>query len=269
MKTHIKFDRNENNQKTAIFTGEGAYHGSSNKEPEQTPILGEKQVFPSYNAVFKNICEVKKVMEVPSQEAIQADGVTFVWALFEEAIEVAGPLTKSVLQAMAPHLKRDKKYIYVDSKIQHFSKGDLPVDSKLWHVDGSVALRGESAYALGYTLLHDLRAKEKAGIEDHYLAYQSSAHCATQWVTEALTLSLPEYIPTFDWMDEQVRAANPAVMSQPAASIVHFTDNSLHRAVPASDNGWRLWIRVLETDKEIKLSTNVVECYGTVFKPKQ
>jgi hypothetical protein len=266
MKTFIKFNRTLDNQKTANFTGEGAYHGSSNKAPEQTPVLGEKKAFSNYNALFKNCCEVKKTLAIPTQEAIQADGVTFVWALFDEAIKEAGPLSKVILQEMEPYLKRDKRFIYVDSKIQYFGKGDLPVDSKIWHVDGTVAIRGEAANNWGYTLLHDLRAKEKAGIEDHYLAYQSSEHCATEWVKDPLTLSLPEYIPTFDLMDELVIAANPKSMSQPSASIVHFTDNSLHRAVPASGEGWRLWIRVLETDKEIKLSTNVVECYGTVFK---
>jgi hypothetical protein len=27
-----------------------------------------------------------------------------------------------------------------------------------------------------------------------------------------------------------------------------------------------LWIRVLETDKEVKLNHNIIECYNTVFR---
>jgi len=266
MKTFIKQDRTQNNQKTALFTGEGAYHGSSNKEPELPITLAEPTVFPVYQAHFANICEIKKTLPIPTQEAIQADGVTFVWALFDDAKQVAGPLTKNVLLEMEPFLKKDKKFIYVDSKIQFFHKGDLPVDSKVWHIDGTFVIRGEEARNLGYTFLHDMTAKQKAGITNHYLAYQSSTHCATEWIQNPLTISLPECIPTFDILDNLVKAANPAAFAQPAASILHFTDNSLHRAVPASGDGWRLWIRVLETDKEIRISENIVECYGTVFK---
>lgn len=266
MNTFIKQERTESNQKTARFTGEGAYHGSSNKEPEKAPVLAHKASFPSFTARFDNVCNVKKILPVPTQKEIQDDGVTFVWASFEEAKREAGPLSKSVLLEMESHLKGNKRHIYVDSKIQFFNKGDLPVDSKLWHVDGTVAIRGEQAWRSGYTLLHDMKAKVRSGVMDDYLAYQSSVHCATQWVTQPMFIYLPECIPTFDILDQLVQEDNPEVMSQPASSIVHFTDRSLHRAVQASDDGWRLWIRVLETDKEIKLSTNIIECYGTVFK---
>jgi hypothetical protein len=265
MNTFLKSVKTEESQKTAIFTGEGAYHGSSNKEPEKKP-LGEKTVFPEFCAQFRNICDVKKVLIVPSQEEIRTDGVVFVWSLFEEALREAGPLTKSVLLEMEPLLKRNKKFIYVDSKIQYFHKGDLPVDSQLWHVDGSTSLRGEAANKLGYTLLHNMAGKLEMGVVDNYLAYQSSHHCATQWVTEQLGINLPKCIPSFDILDDLVRKVNPKHMSQPAGSIIQFTDNSLHRAVPATDDGWRLWIRCVETDREVNLSSNIIDCYGTVFK---
>lgn len=264
--TYLKSQRSEAAQKVAVFSGEGAYHGSSNKEPEKTPTLGEKVVFPDISVGFANVCDIKKILTVPSQEEIQNDGVVFVWSLFEEAKREAGPVTKNVLLEMEPHLKGDKKYVYVDSKIQYFRKNDLPVDSKLWHVDGSIPIRGEQAWKMGYTLLHDLKSKISSGVVDRYLAYQSSVHCATQWVTGSIALDLPECIPSFDILDQAVERLNPRRMSQPAGSIVGFTDNSLHRAVQASSDGWRLWIRCVETDREIKLSSSIVECYGTVFR---
>lgn len=266
MNSILKTISTETNQKTAIFTGEGAYHGSSNKEPDNTPILNSKKIFPDFQMNFLNLCEIKKILSTPSQEEIRQDGVVFVWSPFEEAIKEAGPLTKKVLQEMEPYLKGNKKYIYIDSKIQYFRINDLPVDSKLWHVDGSLPIRGERAWNMGYTLLHDIKGKVDSGITDNYLAYQSSTHCATQWVTDAMTLSMPECISTFDILDKLVREADPCCMSQPAASIVHFTDNSLHRAVPASADGWRLWIRCVETDREVKLNSSIINCYGTVFK---
>ncbi len=30
--------------------------------------------------------------------------------------------------------------------------------------------------------------------------------------------------------------------------------------------GWRLWIRCVETDREVRLETSIVECYNTVFR---
>jgi hypothetical protein len=266
MSTFLKSVKTKENQKTAVFTGEGAYHGSSNKNPEKVPTLGEKFAFPEMQMLFTNDCHIKDILRGPTQEEVQNDGVVFVWSPFEEAKQEAGPLTKQVLLRMEPHLKHDKKFIYVDSKIQFFHKNDLPVDSKLWHVDGSISIRGEQAWQAGYTLLHDLKSKVLSGVTNSYLAYQSSHHCATQWVVDPITVSIPECIPSFDILDELVQKQNPTFRSQPAGSIIQFTDNCLHRAVPASEDGWRLWIRCVETDREIKINSSIINCYGTVFK---
>lgn len=265
MKTFLSIERSEQTQKQAQFTGEGAYHGSSNKEPELTNIAPQPHQFERVEHHFSNTFDIVAQLPVPTQAQIQADKVTFVWAQWEEALREAGELTRSVLEAMQPHLRGDKRYIYVDSKIQFFRQGYLPVDSRLWHVDGTRTLRGEQARALGYTLLHDLLAKKREGVEEHYLAYQSSTHCATEFLAEPLHLLLPTHIASFAPFDAAVQAANAPAVAQPAASVVHFTDDTIHRAVPASGEGWRLWLRVLETDREIKVSNNVVECYGTVF----
>lgn len=268
MSTFIKAERTEEGQKTAIFTGEGAYHGSSNKEREITPVLADRIDFASYKARFLNTSDVKKILPPPTQEEVKNDAVTFVWCPFEEAKKEAGPLTKKVLEEMEPLLKHNKKHIYVDSKLQYFHKGDLPVDSCLWHVDGTKVLRGEQAWSLGYTLLHNLRQKQWDGVIDHYLAYQSSEHCATEWVKGMVMVVVPELIPSFDILDRLVKEEKFKTMAQPAGSIVAFTDNSLHRAVHATDDGWRLWIRVVETDKAVKLDQNIIECYNTVFRPQ-
>ncbi len=265
MSNFIKKERSETTQKSAQFTGEGAYHGASNKEPELTYIAAQRQHFEPEMQHFANPFAIKAQLEPPTQTEIQADATTFVWAEWELAKREAGKLTRSVLEAMEPHLRRDKRYIYVDSKIQFFRKGHLPVDSRLWHIDGTRTIRGEQARALGYTLLHDLQAKKREGLEEHYLAYQSSGHCATEFLREPIGLLLPAYIASFDPFDAAVQALNLPVFAQPAASIVHFTDDTIHRAVPATADGWRLWLRVLETDKEIRISPHVIDCYGTVF----
>jgi hypothetical protein len=286
MNTSVKYERTPNAQKIAAFTGEGAYHGSTRTAPQAirpAPAVAEEaEITPSalneywrrkqssfaeFDAVFPNRYEVARRLRVPTQEEIQADLVTFCWASMEDALREAGPLTKSVLLEMEPLLERRKRFVYIDSKLQYFHTHDLPVDSRAWHVDGTIVVRDQRARELGYELLHDMKARLTSSTEPPtYLAYQSSLHCATQFVTQPLTLKLPDCITNFDALDRLVQAAAPVCEAQPAASIVRFDGRSLHRAVPATDSGWRLWLRCVETDREIKPSPTIINCYGTVYR---
>jgi hypothetical protein len=266
------------------FTGEGAYHGSTKPligataPPAPSPIVDEMrpttldryssgQTIERFEATFPNRYELLAQLPVPSQEEIQNDGVTFVWTPFEQALSEAGPLTRRVLEAMQPHLTRRKRHIYIDSKIQFFEAGDVPVDSRHWHVDGTITARGPVVERLGHALLHDMRARLDAPTRvPELISYQSSDHCATQFLTTPLTLPLPELIPNFDVLDDDIRALDPVATSQPAASLVRFDGLSLHRAVAARSAGWRLWVRCMETDREVQPNPRVRDCYGTVFR---
>jgi hypothetical protein len=283
MNTHRKMARSVATQDVARFTGEGAYHGSTRPrtapapaaiEPvvaEMQPLSLDRYTEPreidSFVARFPNRCETLAALPVPTQEAIVADGVTFCWCPIDEAIREAGPLTRSVLAAMQGHLSGRKRYVYIDSKIQYFRPGDVPVDSQHWHLDGTIVARDGRVRGLGHALLHDMRARLDGPAEPPmYLSYQSSEHCATRFVTEPVSLTLPELIPNFDDLDRQVRALDPASAPQPAGAIVRFDGGSLHRAVAASDAGWRLWIRCAETDRRVELTTSIIECYGMVYR---
>src|SRR3989344_2344426 len=292
MNTYLKLERTEQAQKIAAFTGEGAYHGSTKNRdssvsemryiPEVAEMLpstlanyaanakNEKTAFAKFTARFSNRYKVGKVLPIPTQEVIRNDAVTFCWCPLEQAIREAGPLTKSVLQEMEKDLERKKKFVYIDSKIQYFEAGDLPVDSKLWHVDGTIAVRDLRVQELGLTLLHDMKARMLgSAAPPKYLAYQSSYHCATEFVTEPISVTLPDFIPHFEGLDHLVRELNPTILAQPAGSIVSFDGFSLHRAVPAQAAGWRLWVRAVETDREVNLNSSIINCYGTVFRENQ
>lgn len=280
----VKRVRSVADQKIAAFTGEGAYHGSTKPRPQAAPaapVTVVEEMRPTtleryaatgvtriadFDATFTNRYELAATLPVPSQDEIEHDGVTFCWSLIDDAIAAAGPLTRRVLEEMAKHVRRDKRFVYIDSKIQWFEAGDVPVDSQHWHVDGSIAVRDERVQALGHRLLHDMRARMDHASPPRYLAYQSSTHCATQFATAPVTLRMPELIPNFDDLDARVRELDPPRESQPASSIVAFDGLSLHRAVAATTAGWRLWIRCSETDHEVRLNPNIVECYGTVFR---
>src|SRR5690606_2340176 len=245
-------------QRVVPFTGEGAYHGSTKPRPASprpsTPrppdvdemrassldAIGSDGTIDEFEAVFPNRCETLATLPIPSQEAIRADAVTFCWCPLEQAIHEAGPVTRQVLVAMREHLEGNKRHVYIDSKIQYFEPGDVPVDSQHWHVDGSISVRGPAVERLGYGVLHDMKARLLGPASPPtYLSYQSSSHCATLFASEPLTLRLPALIGNFDELDRMVRALGPACAAQPAAAIVRFDGLSLHRAVAARDVGWR------------------------------
>ncbi|MFO0739839.1 MAG: hypothetical protein U0270_28330 [Labilithrix sp.] len=285
--THLRQDHTIGTQPIAPFTGEGAYHGSTKKRgrrPENAPppvVVDEMRpttldAYPpdgsrpiaDFEATFPNLYVVERVLPVPTQDEVRDDGVTLCWCPIDEALELAGPLTRRVLEAMKSLLVGDKRFAYVDSKIQYFEAGDVPVDSQHWHVDGSIVARGPKVEALGHNLLHDMKARLASGVTPpRYLAYQSSEHCATLFVTSPVTMTMPELIPNFDGLDARIRELAPPVVAQPASSIVRTDGLSLHRAQAASGAGWRLWVRCVETDREVELDSSIIGCYGTVFRP--
>ncbi|MCY1022947.1 hypothetical protein [Pyxidicoccus sp. MSG2] len=284
---HLRQEHTLDSRQIAPFTGEGAYHGSTRKRAARSasapqPVVVEEMrpttldAYPrdgsrpiaEFEATFPNLYTVERLLPVPTQEEVRGDGVTLCWCPLEEALEVAGPLTRRVLEAMKELLIGDKRFVYVDSKIQYFEPGDVPVDSQHWHVDGSIVARGPAVEALGHNLLHDMKARLASGVvPPRYLAYQSSEHCATLFATSPVTMTLPELIPNFDGLDAHIRALSPPIVAQPASSIVRTDGLSLHRAQAASGAGWRLWVRCVETDREVLLDSSIIECYGTVFRP--
>ena len=285
--THLRQEHTKGTQQVAPFTGEGAYHGSTRKRAPRSasapkplvvaemrpttldayPLDGSRAIA-EFAATFPNLYAVERVLPTPTQEEVRLDGVTLCWCPIEQALDVAGPLTRSVLEAMKTLLVGDKRFAYVDSKIQYFEPGDMPVDSQHWHVDGSIVARGPAVEALGHNLLHDMKARLASGVvSPRYLAYQSSDHCPTLFVTSPLTLMLSELIPNFDGLDALIRTLSPPSVAQPASSIVRTDGLSLHRAQAATGPGWRLWVRCVETDREVQLDTSIIDCYGTVFRP--
>lgn len=222
--------------------------------------------FPKFDAHFTNNAKVQKNSYVPSQEEIKAEKVTFSWCPLDVALREASSVTKKIITEMIPLLVGNKKYTFVDSKIQYFEPTHSPIDSLHWHVDGSISVEDERTQKLGYILLHDMFARMVHKDPPKFLAYQSSNHCATQYLTNPCTLSIPKCIPSFSILDDAVNTIDPTIMTQPAGSIVSFDGWAIHRAVPALDTGWRLWIRVKETDHFTEARHGSVELYSTTFR---
>jgi hypothetical protein len=286
MTTHLRQTRTTATQQVARFTGEGAYHGSTRPRAQPVPDVPappavdemrprtveryaaeDRREIAEFTAVFTDRFAVVEQLPQPTQQEIEADGVTFCWCPIDDAIREAGPLTRRVLEAMRAHLTGGKRHVYIDSKIQHFEAGDVPVDSQHWHVDGTIVVRDERARRLGHALVHDMRARLDGAVSPPtYLSYQSSTHCATLFTAAPVTVPLPELIADFDELDRRVRALDPPTVAQPPGSIVRFDGLSLHRAVAAASPGWRLWIRCVETDRVVVPDASIIECYGKVYR---
>lgn len=285
MTTWLKKPHAIETQKVERFTGEGAYHGSTRQKRQITPhpqeeVVSEKRpttleryleegrtTIDQFDAHFPNSLRIVKQCGIPTQEEVRDDGVTFCWCPFEEALREAGPLTRDVLTTMEAGLLGKKRFVYIDSKIQYFEAGDLPVDSCLRHVDGTIAVRDERVLRFGATVLHDMRARLEHGNPPRYMAYQSSDHCATGFLAEPLAVRMPELIPNFNGFDALVRASGIRETQHPPGAVVAYDGLTVHWATPASSPGWRLWLRCTETDVEIKPSASIIDCYGTVFRP--
>jgi hypothetical protein len=222
--------------------------------------------FEPFRAEFTNEFRVERQMRVPTEDEVRADLVTFAWALFDDALKEAGPLTKSVLLEIQPMLRRRKKHVFVDSKIQYFDHLDSPVDSLHWHVDGTPSVENEMSKALGHVLLHDMYARMKHKEPPTYFAYQSWDGCATEFLTGQIDMEIPKCIPSFAVLDEKLAGRDLNIAKHPPGAIVSFDGLSLHRAVRATKSGWRLWIRVKETDHFNSQSKQVPHFFGTTFR---
>ncbi|NQV90111.1 hypothetical protein HQ487_01750 [Candidatus Uhrbacteria bacterium] len=287
MSTWIAREFSVESQRVEQFTGEGAYHGSTKQKSRDVPrprVETVSEVRPTtleryhalgsttikeFDAVFPRRLRVVEQLDVPTQEQVRNDGVTFCWAPFEEALRLAGPLTRRVLEGMKHGLSGTKRYVYIDSKIQYFEPGDLPVDSCLRHIDGSIAVRDQRVLPFGVSILHDMRARLEHRNPPRYMAYQSSSHCATGFLGESFRLRIPELIPNFNTFDAAVQNAGVSEIVHPAGAILGYDGLTVHWATPATTSGWRLWVRCTETDVEIHPNASVIECYGTVFRPRR
>lgn len=285
MSTWIDKVRTVEGQVVEDFTGKGAYHGSDKQRPPgpvETNVVAEKRpttleryleqgvtTIGEFDAYFPNRLRLVEQLDVPSEDEVRDDGVAFCWCPFEVAMREAGPLTRRVLAGMSRGITGRRRNVYFDSKIQYFEPGDLPVDSCLRHVDESIAVRDERVLPFGVEILHDMKARVENGDPPLHMAYQSSHHCATGYHDRPLALRMPELIPNFNAFDAAVRAARLPEIAHRAGAIMGYDGLTVHWATPATDSGWRLWGRCIETDREVIPHASVIECYGIVFRTRR
>jgi len=189
----------------------------------------------------------EKVVENISGEAVESTPVLRRPSL-ENAVMYGGPLMRELLETVP--LVGDKNYITVDTKVTLLMPGWYPAIPG-WHTDG--VPRGEE-------LLPDAKGKprldkqaELPEIAPHYHVISVGLDSPTEFVNQPFELDI-ENFDNPDLYKELTQKVNPLV-EESKLDVVSLSDAwvswdwwNVHRAIPADKTGWRLLIRVTESD---------------------
>ena len=177
------------------------------------------------------------------------------WLLpFEKALKKGGDYTRYILSKIAPQLKHDTKYIFVDLKIQQFKAGNVPTELSgcFWHVDAPIMVPELYSSMLGSKKLIDILASRQRE-SPRLFSFLTQELCATQFIKENnITLELPKCIDGFqelsDKVNEKIQSKECSIIDHQALCWVNFDSSHLHRARAAEKDCVRLWCRVSETN---------------------
>ncbi len=153
-----------------------------------------------------------------------------------------------ILNEVQNHLSNSKKYIFVNTKIQFLKTGFKPVDNLSWHVDGTIQVPSEICNSLGYNELHDMYARSILKEYPKYISFVTNTNCNTEYLCDPLSLKIPKCVSSFDEINEMVNKSEMKIISQPSCQIIKYDAFSLHRAIPSKCDGWRYWLRVIESN---------------------
>lgn len=188
-----------------------------------------------------------KIVENIPGEAVESTPVLRRSSL-ENALLFGGPLMRELLEQVP--LKGDKSYITVDTKVTFLMPSWYPAIPG-WHTDG--VPRGEE-------LLPDAKGKPRLDKQNelkesapHYHVISVGLDSPTEFISQPFELDI-ENFDNSDLYKELTQKVNPLVNNK-ELSVTSISDAwvswdwwNVHRAIPAESTGWRLLIRVTESD---------------------
>lgn len=188
----------------------------------------------------------------------------------EAAVQFGGPLVRRLLEQVS--LAGDRKYVTVDIKVTLLMPGWHPAIPG-WHTDG-VPRAGRSG-AFEPDASGDPRLDVQASSPDmapRYHLISVGLDSPTQFIDEPFELSLSDY-KSPGLYAEMTRKVNALVDSRSlrTASIhnrwVSWDWWNVHRAVPATATGWRLLVRVTESDVLAPRKSDFIRAQTQVYAP--
>jgi hypothetical protein len=195
----------------------------------------------------------------PSQAAIE-NTLNLRQCSLEDAVRYGGSITREAIGAM--QLKGDRRYIVVDTKVNHLMRGMLPAIPG-WHTDG--VPRGDN-FDPGGKGEAKISAQAEGEISaSHYHLLVTGTISQTEFIAEPVSLEVEDGRQLYEKMSRDIEARNYwlhrgpnewarpgdgalAKLVAPADTVVTWDWWNVHRAVPASGVGFRYLIRVTETD---------------------
>lgn len=188
------------------------------------------------DVIFKpNIETVGYVTPTASIESIENEPMLFS-ASIRFAQERGGPLTKSMLDIILPRLDEHKNYV-IDTKSVMLMPGMYP-SIPGWHCDG--VIRNDKFSQPDITKLKD--TKHWTGL----VSSNPNGTSNTEFLTESWAIPCEQDRVWGSVNDYLELMQKLKTLTAKDGEILEFTQPTLHRAMPTTNNGWRFFFRLSE-----------------------
>tara|TARA_Y100001938_G_scaffold117430_1_gene161954 strand:- start:729 stop:1415 length:687 start_codon:yes stop_codon:yes gene_type:complete len=189
-------------------------------------------------------------------------------ASLPNAAMFGGPLVRKCLE-QAP-LAGDRLHIIVDTKVSMLMPGWLPAIPG-WHTDGVPRGRNLNPAAAGQPSMAEQHQQSEAGYFPRYHTIIVGNDCPTEFLHSPLTLAL-EHGESEDLYAEMTRLVDGGghVVDVPRPNEwVTWDWWNIHRATEATERGWRLLVRVTESDTIPPAETGFIRAQNQVYVPRE
>ena len=187
----------------------------------------------------------------------------------ENAAMFGGPLVRRLLEQCP--LVGDKNYVTVDTKVTLLMPGWFPAIPG-WHTDG--VPRGDALLPDAKGAPHLEEQPHMEGVAPRYHVISVGLDSPTEFVNEPFGIDI-ENFDNPGLYKELTQKVNPLVtdgsLSTVAESDVWVSWDwwSVHRAVAAEKTGWRLLIRVTESDVLKPRTEDFIRAQSQVYVPTE
>lgn len=195
-------------------------------------------------------------------------------ASLTDAALFGGPLIRTCLE-QAP-LKGDREYVFVDTKVSLLMPGWMPAIPG-WHTDGvprGVAYgQGFDSASTGAPSMKDQQRQSDTGYFPRYHTIIVGNDCPTKFLVSPLKLDL-ENSESEDLYAEMTRLVDERIDSllQVCPSRNQWASWdwwNIHAATEAIERGWRLLIRITESDTVTPVSAGFIRAQNQVYVPRE
>ena len=162
----------------------------------------------------------------------------------------------------AAPIQHDKKYITVDTKVHMLMPGWIP-SIPGWHTDG--VPRGLLNDPAGYGKPN--LAAQLTESSPRFHTYIFGAESLPSFITEQVELDFDESANLYEQMNIQINKTSLKCIEHPLDQWLSWDWWNIHTANPAINRGWRLLIRVTESDVVKPRTSNYIRTQNQVYIP--